>query len=319
MPNTGNCGPASYAGFSAFTSQNSRRPRYPTIPFDLGNYYGNDASSTYNAFEIKVDKRFSQGLQFLSHYTYSRADGYAQDNYYAVSHALSWSRVDFNRTHVWVFSPIYELPFGRGKPYMADVSKGMNYLVGGWQLSNTTNWSSGLPWTPSVGECGNVTDTGPCRPNVAPGSLHIGVGSLDPVNHTRTFFTPVAPLAYPDPNGFPVGTDACTFPRPVTTGFSLPACGNIGNGGRNSFTGPSGFYSDLSVTKTFPIKESVNAKFIMNAYNIFNHPVYAFSQNNGANSCVDCPNIPSGNNGKITGLEGCTHMRQLEFAVRFEF
>jgi hypothetical protein len=54
----------------------------------------------------------------------------------------------------------------------------------------------------------------------------------------------------------------------------------------------------------------------MNAFNIFNHPVYAFSQNNGANGCVDCQ---GGNNGKITGLEGGTHMRQLEFAVRFEF
>jgi hypothetical protein len=320
MPNSGTslgfCGPASYGGFSAFTSQNSRRPLYPTIPFDLGNYYGNDASSTYNAFEIKVDKRFSNGLQFLSHYTLSRADGYAQDNYYAVSHALSWSRIDFNRTHVWVFSPIYELPFGRGKRYMGDASKGMNYLVGGWQVSNTTNWSSGLPWTASIGECGNVTDTGPCRPNSGSGSLHMGVGSLDPVNHTRTFFTPVAPLAYPDPNGFPVGTDACSLPRPRTTGFSLPACGRVGDAGRNNFTGPSGFYSDLAITKNFPIRESINAKFIMNAYNIFNHPVFAFSQNNGANSCVDCP---GGNNGKITGLEGGTHMRQLEFAVRFEF
>ena len=316
VPDTANPGKLKYAGFSAFTSQNSRRPLYPTIPFDLGNYYGNDASSNYNAFEVKVDKRFAQGLQFLTHYTLSRANGYAQDNYYAVSHALSWSRIDFNRAQVWVFNPIYELPFGRGKSYLGDVSKGMNYLVGGWQLSNTTNWSSGLPWTASIGECGNVTDTGPCRPNSAPGSFHTSVGSLDPVHHTRTFFTPVAALAYPDPNTLPVGTDACSLARPVSPGFSLPACGLIGNAGRNNFNGPSGFYSDLSITKTFPIRESVNAKFMMNAYNIFNHPVFAFSQNNGANSCVDCQ---GGNNGKITGLEGGTHMRQLEFAVRLEF
>ncbi len=315
-PNTGNCGPAKYAGFSSFTSQNQRRPLYPKIPFDLSNYYGNDAASTYNAFEVKIDKRFSNGLQFLSHYTYAKAYGYPQDNYYAVSHPDSWGRIDFNRDHVWVFNPIYELPFGRGKKYKGDASRAMNYIIGGWQVSNSTNWSSGLPWTPSIGECGNVTDTGPCRPNAGSAKLHLSVGPLDPVNHTRTFFTPVAKLAYPDPNTLPVGTDACTLPRPVSGPFSLPNCGEIGNIGRNTYNGPRGFYSDLSVSKSFAITEQFRAKFLMNAFNIFNHPVYAFSQNNGANGCVDCQ---GGNNGKITGLEGGTHMRQLEFAIRLEF
>jgi carboxypeptidase family protein len=305
-----------YAGFKAFTSQNQRRPLYPKIPFDLGNYYGNDAASTYNAFEVKLDKRFANGLQFLSHYTYAKAYGYPQDNYYAVSHVDSWGRIDFNRDHVWVFNPIYELPFGRGKKYKGDASRAMDYIIGGWQVSNSTNWSSGLPWTPSIGECGNVTDTGPCRPNSDSQKIHLGVGPLDPVNHTRTFFTPVAPLAYPDPTTLPVGTDACTLPRPVSGPFSLPNCGQIGNIGRNTYNGPRGFYSDLSVSKSFAITEALRAKFLMNAFNIFNHPVYAFSQNNGANGCVDCQ---GGNNGKITALEGGTHMRELEFAVRFEF
>ena len=54
----------------------------------------------------------------------------------------------------------------------------------------------------------------------------------------------------------------------------------------------------------------------MDAFNVFNHPVYAFSANNGANPCIDCG---GGNNGKITGLEGGTTMRQLQFAIRFDF
>jgi hypothetical protein len=316
VPDPANPGHNKYAGFNAFTSQNQRRPLYPTIPFDLSNYYGNDAASTYNAFEVKVDKRFAQGLQFLSHYTYAKAYGYPQDNYYAVSHLYSWGRVDFNRNHVWVFNPIYELPFGKGKKYMGDASRVKDYIIGGWQISNTTNWSSGLPWTPSIGECGNVTDTGPCRPDSTSSKLHTGVGPLDTVNHTRTFFTPVAQLAYPNPDTLAVGTDACTLPRPASGPFAVPNCGQIGNIGRNTYDGPRGFYSDMSITKSFAITEQVRAKFLMNAFNIFNHPVYAFSQNNGANGCVDCQ---GGNNGKITGLEGGTHMRQLEFAVRFEF
>jgi len=310
---SGFCGPAS-ASLSPFVPQNNRRPLYPKIPFDLSNYYGNDAASTYNAFEVKLDKRFSQGFQFLTHYTYAHADGYPQDNYYAVSHLYSWGRVDFNRNHVFVFSPIYELPVGRGKKYMGDASRAMNYIVGGWQISNTTNWSSGLPWTPSIGECGSVIDTGPCRPNSISSKLHTGVGPLDTVNHTRSFFTPVAPVF--DPNAVPVGTDVCALARAPSGPFALPNCGQIGNIGRNTYDGPRGFYSDMSLTKAFAITEQVKAKFIVNAFNIFNHPVYAFSQNNGANGCIDCQ---GGNNGKITGLEGGTHMRQLEFAVRFDF
>jgi hypothetical protein len=319
-----NPGKNKFAGFSATQDANARRPLCGTydavnkvcsrIGFDLGNYYGNDAASTYNAFEIKADKRFSKGLQFLSHYTYSHADNYT-DNYYAISHKVAWGAVDFNRNQVFVFNTVYELPFGKGKSYMGNVSRAMDYVVGGWQLSNTTNWSSGLPFTPSISECGAFFDgSGPCRPDKTSGSFKMGVGSLDPVAHTRTYFTPVASIV--DPNAYAVGTDVCGLAGTKSGPFALPACGAIGNLGRNSFHGPSGFYSDLSVSKTFGITERVKAKFIMDAFNVFNHPVFAFSANNGANGCVDCQ---GGNNGKITSLEGGTGMRQLQFALRLEF
>jgi hypothetical protein len=315
MPNTGTCGKAT-ASFTPFLSQNQRRPLYPLIPFDLGNYYGNDAASTYNALEIKVEKRFAQGLSFVSHYTYSHADGY-DSNYYANSHQIAWGPVDFNRNQVFVFSPIYDLPVGKGKRFLGNASTAMDYLVGGWQLSDTTNWSSGLPWTPSIGECGNVSDTGPCRPSKAASApFNVGVsGSLDTTTHTLTFFTPVNPLAQ-DPNSVPVGTDLCTLARPNSGPFGLPNCGTLGNWGRNSFHGPRGFYDDMSLVKRFRITERVAAQFRMDAFNVFNHPVYAFSQNNGANGCVDCQ---GGNNGKITDIESGTNMRELQFAVRLDF
>ena len=147
--------PVSIVGFgNPALTQNQRRPLFPNIPFDLGNFYGNDASSSYNAFEAKVEKRFTSGLQFITHYTFSHADGY-DSNYYAISHPIAYGPVDFNRNHVFVFNTVYELPFGKGKKYMGNASRAMDYVVGGWQLSNTTNWSSGLPWTPSFGECGH--------------------------------------------------------------------------------------------------------------------------------------------------------------------
>ena len=167
--------PVAIAGFgNPALTQNERRPLFPNIPFDLGNYYGNDAGSTYNAFEVKVEKRFTQGLQFLTHYTYSHADNY-DSNYYAISHKIAWGPVDFNRNQVFVFNTVYELPFGKGKKYLGGAGKAENYLVGGWQLSNTTNWSSGLPWTPSFNNCGTDQDVGVCRPNKGIGIVPHGL------------------------------------------------------------------------------------------------------------------------------------------------
>jgi len=289
--------PPSIVGFTSGLSQNERRPLFPKIPFSLGNYYGNDAASTYNAFEVKLEKRFTQGLQFLTHYTYARAYNH-DSNYYAIDHDISWGPVDFNRDHVWVFNTVYELPFGKGKKFMGSAGTITDYLVGGWQIANTTNWSSGLPWTPSFGKCGSQEDVGICRPDKGSGSFHTGVGSLDPVNHNITYFTPLP--------------DITTTAGP----FANPGDGNLGNIGRNTYHGPAGFYSDLSIVKKFKIYERLNAQFRMDAFNVFNHPVYAFSANNGATTCIDCS---GGNNGKITGLEGGTSMRQLQFAVRFDF
>jgi len=275
---------------------------------DLGNYYGNDASSDYNAFEAKVDKRFNHGLQFITHYTFAHSRAY-DSNYYAVSHAIAVGPNDFVRNQVWVFNPVYELPFGKGKQFLGSASGPVNYLVGGWQLSNSTNWSSGLPWTPSTTECGSEEDVGICRPNKAPGSLHQGAGSFNGATHQIVYFTPLV-----DSSG-----NSLLASGP-SGGFALPSVGTLGNIGHNSFRGPSGFYSDLSVVKNIPIGERVKAQFRMDAFNVFNHPVYAFSGNNGANGCIDCGNPnPNSSNGKITDIEAGTTMRALQFALRFDF
>ncbi len=266
------------------------------ITYDLGNYYGNDASSTYNAFEVRVEKRFSQGFQFISHYTYSHADGY-DGSYYAIDHKIAWGPVNWNRDHMWVFSPVYELPFGKGKPYMGDASRALDYAIGGWQVSNNTSWGSGLPWTAGFSNCGGEQDVGVCRPNRGTGSFHTGVtGSIDPVNHNLKFYTPVPDI-----------TNPANPPGP----FADPTKGHLGNLQRNSFHGPRAFTSDLSVVKKFPIHERFNMQFRTDFFNLFNHGVYA-----NPNTTIDGTGA---NDGKITGLQFGYPMRQIQFALRFDF
>jgi len=266
------------------------------ITFDLGNYYGNDAASTYNAFEVKLEKRFASGLQFITHYTYSHADGY-DSNYYAIDHKIAWGAVDFNRNHEWVFSPVYELPFGKGKQYMGDASRAMDYVVGGWELANNTTWGSGLPWTPGFSNCGSEQDVGVCRPDRGTGSFHTGVsGNISLVNHNLTFYTPVPDI-----------TNPANPPGP----FADPTKGHLGNIQRNSYHGPRAFTSDLSIVKKIPVFERLNVQFRTDVFNLFNHPVYS-----NPNTTIDGTGT---NDGKITSLQFGYPMRQIQFALRFDF
>ena len=266
------------------------------ITFDLGNYYGNDAASTYNAFEVKVEKRFARGLQLISHYTYSHASGY-DSNYYAIDHKIAWGPVDFNRDHLWVFSPVYELPFGKGKQFMGDASRAMDYVVGGWELASNTTWGSGLPWTPGFSNCSSEQDVQVCRPDRGTGSFHTGVsGHISLANHNLTFYTPVPDI-----------TNPANPPGP----FADPTKGHLGNIGRNSFRGPRAFTSDLSIVKKIPVYERLNVQFRTDVFNLFNHAAYA-----NPNTTIDGTGT---NDGKITSLQFGYPMRQIQFALRFDF
>jgi hypothetical protein len=303
-----------YPGFTFVDSFGVTQPTPPCCAGDT-TYYGNDADNKYNALQIKAEKRVSSGLQFLAHYTFSHAYTY-DNNYYSVNKKLAWGPNPYNRNQVFVANTIYELPIGRGKRFMTDAGRAMDLIVGGWQVTNTLTYGTGLPFTPSIGECGTISDAGPCRPNTASGQqLSTGVTHA---NGETFWFTPVAPLSYgADLSPANAGVDSCTFARPTSGPFSLPGCGQIGNAGFDSYRGPHAFYDDMALSKSFTITERVKAQFRFDAYNLFNHPVLAVP----GNQCVDC----GGSAGQITDIEADSApgspvgMRQLQFGVRVTF
>lgn len=268
---------------------------------DQNNYLGNDASSEYEALQIKVERRFSRGFQLLSHYTFAHANKY-DSTYYVDNPAIAYGPDDQVRNQVWVNNLVYELPFGKGKMLAPNSGRLEDLLIGGWQISGTTTWGSGLPWTPSTNECGGEQDVGVCRPNKGSGSFPLSVGSLQhPASGGpfRQFFTPLTSLGGP---------------------FTDPGIGNLGNLGVFSYRGPRAFYADASILKNFGITERVKAQFRMDAFNVFNHPVLGFNNNQNGGTCIDCAG-----NGIITDIEhdatpgSATGMRQLEFALKFIF
>ena len=328
--------PCSTAGVSCsiqFTptlSTDQRRPFYNAFDYTsigypgltcctgsiMGNYFGNDSSSNYNALQVKLDKRFSQGLQFQTNFTWSKAFNHSADNgfIYAVAPQGSYGPDDFNRDKVWIFNTTYALPFGKGKMFAGNAGRALDLIIGGWQLSDTTNLSSGLPWTAYAGDCGPVTDTGPCLPNLN-GSFDYGAGTFNPATHVVQYFTPVAPMTY-NLSSLSVGQDTCTLTRPTSGPFQLSGCGTYGLVGRNSMRGPSAFTDNMSIAKDFHLTERFNAQFRMDAFNVFNHPILDFSSNEGGGgTCIDC----GGTNGQINNIAFGTTMRQLQFAVKLTF
>ncbi len=265
----------------------------------MGNWFGNDANSSYNALQVKVQNQMSHGLQFIAHYTWSRALNY-NNAYFEVNPHVAYGPDDQNRPQVFVLNLVYQLPFGKGKAFAGDAGKVENLIIGGWQVTSTSNYSAGLPFTPTFNECGSINDTGVCWPNK--GNLanwSMGGGSYNNTTHTVTFFTP----------------------QPLGNAWLEPTVGTLGNAGSYSLNGPRSFTTDASIMKNFGLTERFNLQFRMDVFNLFNHPVLGFNSNQG-NTCIDCVNSTGqvfNNAGVVTSLDGNVVMREIQFALRLSF
>ena len=274
------------AGFGTIDTDH-RRPFFGQFGWNVPMpCFCNLGNNKYNALQIKAEKRFSHGLQVLGHYTFSHAKN-NDGPYFLWDHNLFYGRPDWQRNHTIVAATIYELPFGRGRQFLHDVSKPVDYLIGGWQFSNATTWMSGQGFNVGYFNCGSDNDAGVCLPNL--------VGNPYPSHRS------VAEWYVPATNILANGETNGPWQR--------PQAGQFGDVGRNHLVGPQWFDSDLSVFKTIPIREQLRAQFRAEIYNVFNH-----ANLGNPNGCVDC-----GSGGQIQNLAPNATMRRMQFALRLEF
>jgi hypothetical protein len=275
-------------------------PNYPNVvPGMCGwtngiSYYGDDQNTEFNALQVTVAKTFTKGLALNANYQWASAWG-DQTQYWTWDHHITHLRDSNVRAQAFTSYGSYELPFGRGKQFAPNANAIANQIIGGWQLAYSLNWSGGLPYSVNMGggfganqDCNHNTggSGAPCRPNT---SGHMKTGLYDPANNGSS------------------GTISKNFFVSQPQLFSFPGLDVIGNAGANTYRGPSFFNTDLNVTKSFPIHESVVAMFRMDAFNGFNH--------------INAGN-PDGNifgTGHITGLAPGPGPRQLVFSARVQF
>ncbi len=211
--------------------------------------------SSYNALEIDVNHRFSQGLSVRGVYTWSRAldDGDTLNPTTAnnapglVSNPFDiradWGPATYNATNVGVINAVYELPLGRGKAFAGDVTGWSDRLVSGWSVDSIITTQSGFPITPQLSY--NPTQSGDTKNPVRP---FINPAFTGPVveGNPAQWFNPDAFLAEPNNSGF------------------------YGNLRRNSIPGPGLATWDFSIRKDTRITERLNLQFRAEVFNILN-------------------------------------------------
>lgn len=103
-----------------------------------------DGYSWYHSAQLSLEKRFSQGYTIGVNYTLSKFMQ-ATETYQADDKRPVEVISDADRPHRLAISGIYELPFGKGKPFLNTATGFLNGLVGGWQLSGVYTFQSGAP------------------------------------------------------------------------------------------------------------------------------------------------------------------------------
>jgi hypothetical protein len=209
--------------------------------------------TSYNALQISLNRRFSQGLMFQTNYTWAKSlDDISDDTsgagqgllipYDSNNRRLDRGRSNFDIRHQFRAGALYELPFGSGKRW---VQSGLfSHIVGGWTINGIIDWSSGFPFSVSSG-----------RSTIFPNVTSFSTFSGDPAS--------VGKLVK--------GGSSVTYLSDAEKAqFSVPTVGQYG-AGRNIFTGPGFFQTDLALHKSFAITERFKFELRGEAFNVFNN------------------------------------------------
>jgi Carboxypeptidase regulatory-like domain/TonB dependent receptor len=268
-------------------------------------YFGNDASNNYNSLQVKLNKSFHQGYDFLAHYTWAKGLNY-DSTYFNVDPSIArmgYGPSNFDRTHAFALTNLWTLPVGRGKALLGKISPAADRVLGGWAINAATVWYSGLPFSPTYSACSHDRDTGPCRPNVA-GIVHIG-------GDRKEWFTSTGGIMLPASRFDSV--TGVTAPGIPVGPWQEPAPGTFGNAGRNSLRAPSFFQSDLAFAKDIVFTERVSLRFRADVFNAFNKVNLGYP-GGSTGPCVDCRGGAA-----IQSLTPGAFQRQLQFSLKLQF
>ena len=235
-------------------------PQYCGALQGVNENYGN---STYHSLQVKAEHRLSHGLWMQTSYTFSKLltdsdsvqNTSLQNGNLGATGVISPYQRKRNKSlsvddvpSTFNFSTLYDLPLGQGKKYF-NVGRGLDSVIGGWQVSTLIKVSSGVPFYFRSSNC-NV----PSQFNV--GCLPAQIAGVNPFLQSPTGYNPgkgalLNPSAFQDPSSF---------------NFSF------GDGPRiSSLRGPKFANEDISLIKNLRITERIGLRFQTEFFNAWNN------------------------------------------------
>jgi len=270
-----------YGCFTFFAPQGSSMPTWM-----------NNGDANFHAMTISIRRAFTSGLSFDMNYTWSHSidnasaaegaaaqDGAVIQNIFAPGQFRGSS--DFDVRQQVNANVVYELPIGRGKPFLKTIPGWLNQAIGGWQVSTIMRYSTGLP---SVIQ-GNYT----WNTNYWQNSLAI----------------PTA--AFSEHQGFDqLGNPSLFGNTSAYNDFADQYPGQTGSRALLRLAPMINF--DIAIAKSFPMPwEGHRIQFRAEAYNAFNNVVFTN------------PSIALYNPSTFGEYQNTMPPRELQFALRYEF
>ncbi|MBV9759659.1 MAG: carboxypeptidase regulatory-like domain-containing protein [Acidobacteriaceae bacterium] len=228
------------------------------------------ATSIYNALQLTVEKRYSNGLQFMANYTWSKSidDSSMYDTNVAwignYGPNSGWALQDPNRAYLerslstfdvpsqFKLNYVYDLPIGRGRSFFSTMPRALDLIIGGWKTAGVWTVQEGFPLQFTVENGGTPIFTyGPQRPNL--------LGPPEKSGGPETNWI----------NNYFENPDVFQIPQPYTLGNAPRAVGTVRS--------PFFFTTNLSLMKDFGLSsrhEDLKLELRLEAQNAFNHPVF---------------------------------------------
>ncbi|MFN7995603.1 MAG: TonB-dependent receptor [Bryobacteraceae bacterium] len=261
-------------------------PRRPWPVLGATSIMDNEATSTYEGLQAKVEKRFSQGLTFRVNYAFGKAIDNGGSGFGASSAPQNPNDVRADkalsglyRKNILTADYVYQLPFGRGRKFGSNMNRATDLVLGGWELTGILSASSGSPFTVNIGR------------DIA----NVGARSIS---------------QRPDLVGDPyAGAHTAPDMWINKAAFAEPAPYTFGNLGRNTLIGPGFAQFDFGGYKNFTITERIALQFRFEAFNLTNRVNFGNPDSNFDD--------PVGQFGRITGLAGRPREEQISLKLMF--
>ncbi len=292
-------------------------------PFPQFAGFGGDAfpaaDSIYHALQVRAERSFANGLEFLVTYTWSKSidDSSFQDysNSFLGNAGGAQSRQDpynprgdravsvFDIPQVFQVSYEYELPVGRGKALGGGMNPILNTIVGGWQTSGIVTVSDGRP-LPLTGSFAAIPTYGQ-RPNLSAPLIRSSTSYQHLINGLPT--TAQGASYFANPDALQVAPDFTFGNAPRTTTSVLT------QGTRNA---------ELALFKEFPlgmVHEGMRLEFRAEATNALNHPQFRAPSTNAASPGTFGQIVPGPSFSPGSGAVTINSPRELQLGLKLYF